>query len=52
VMQMAMFVVVPHALVAFGGLPVAEHWKIYLPAVLVSFVVMILPSFRPSVAAR
>jgi predicted MFS family arabinose efflux permease len=28
-------------LVATGGLPVAEHWKVYLPAVLVSFVVMV-----------
>ena len=39
--QMAMFVVVPAALVARGNLPVAEHWKIYLPAVLVSFALMI-----------
>lgn len=39
--QMAMFVVLPHALVGFGGLPAAEHWKVYLPAVLVSFVVMV-----------
>ena len=39
--QMAMFVVLPHALVSYGGLPAAEHWKVYLPAVLVSFVVMV-----------
>jgi MFS family permease len=39
--QMAMFVVVPSQLVASGGLPVAEHWKVYLPAVLVSFVLMV-----------
>ena len=39
--QMAMFVVVPHALVATGGLPVTEHWKVYLPAVLASFVLML-----------
>lgn len=39
--QMAMFVVVPHALIQFGGLPVSGHWKVYLPAVLVSFVIMI-----------
>ncbi|HPR08910.1 MAG TPA: MFS transporter, partial [Denitromonas sp.] len=39
--QMAMFVVVPAALVARGNLPIAEHWKIYLPAVLVSFALMI-----------
>lgn len=39
--QMAMFVVVPLALVHGGGLAVAEHWKIYLPALLASFVLMI-----------
>ena len=39
--QMAMFVVLPHALVRHGGLSTAEHWKVYLPAVLVSFVVMV-----------
>ncbi|ATE62688.1 MFS transporter [Thauera sinica] len=39
--QTTMWVMVPAALVAGGGLPVAEHWKIYLPAVLVSFVVMV-----------
>ncbi|MGD9953022.1 MAG: MFS transporter [Burkholderiales bacterium] len=38
--QMAMFVVVPPRLVA-AGLPLAEHWKVYLPAVLASFVVML-----------
>ena len=40
--QMAMFVVVPTALVA-SGVPVAEHWKIYLPVVLLSFVLMVPP---------
>ena len=40
-MQMAMFVVLPHALIDHGGLPAASHWKVYLPAVLVSFVVMV-----------
>lgn len=40
-MQMAMFVVVPHALVTHGDLQVNEHWKIYLPAVLISFVIMV-----------
>lgn len=39
--QMAMFVVVPGLLVRYGGLPLAEHWKIYLPAVLASFVLMV-----------
>ena len=40
-MQMAMFVVLPHALIDHAGLPAASHWKVYLPAVLVSFVVMV-----------
>jgi MFS family permease len=36
----AMFMVVPPRLVD-AGLPLPEHWKIYLPVLLVSFVVMI-----------
>ena len=36
----AMFVVVPPLLVE-GGLALAEHWKLYLPAVLGSFVLMV-----------
>ena len=39
--QTAMWVLLPSMLVRSGGLPVAEHWKVYLPAVLVSFVVMV-----------
>ncbi|MBL8428220.1 MAG: MFS transporter [Dechloromonas sp.] len=39
--QMAMFVVLPHALVDHGGLEAAAHWKVYLPAVLVSFAIMV-----------
>ncbi len=39
--QMSMFVVLPHALVNHGGLAAASHWKVYLPAVLVSFVIMV-----------
>jgi hypothetical protein len=38
--QMAMFVVLPQLLVSTGTLPVAEHWKLYLPAVLVAFAFM------------
>lgn len=38
--QMAIFVVVPGALVRYGGLAVSGHWKIYLPVVLGSFVLM------------
>lgn len=39
-MQTALWVVVPLALVA-GGLPGGAHWMIYLPAVLLSFAVMV-----------
>ncbi|MCP5269516.1 MAG: MFS transporter [Zoogloeaceae bacterium] len=39
--QMAMFVVVPLALVQLGGLALPDHWKVYLPALLLSFVLMI-----------
>src|SRR5574343_1641831 len=39
-MQTAMWVLVPAGLV-HAGLPMAEHWKVYLPAVLVSFTVMV-----------
>lgn len=35
--QMAMWVVVPGMLVA-AGLPKAQHWQVYLPAFLISFV--------------
>jgi MFS family permease len=45
VTQMAMFVVVPAALVQAGGIPLASHWKIYLPVVLASFVLMLPPVF-------
>ena len=41
--QMAMFVVVPSVLVQYAGLPLAEHWKIYLPVVIASFVLMLPP---------
>ena len=39
--QTTMWVMVPAALVAHGGLALADHWKVYLPAVLVSFVAMV-----------
>jgi MFS family permease len=44
-MQMAIFVVVPLALVHDGGLPLAEHWKVYLAVVGGSFVLMLPPIF-------
>ncbi len=40
--QMAMFIVVPAALID-AGLPLAAHWKAYLPVVLASFVLMVPP---------
>lgn len=43
--QMAMFVVMPSALIRFGNLPLAEHWKVYLPVVVASFVFMLPPIF-------
>lgn len=42
VVQMAMFVVMPPLLVA-SGLALADHWLLYLPVVLASFVVMVPP---------
>lgn len=39
--QMMLFVVVPGLLVNAGDLPLAAHWKVYLPAVLASFVLMV-----------
>ncbi|WP_319245008.1 MFS transporter [uncultured Propionivibrio sp.] len=40
-MQMAMFMVIPAALRQAAALPLAEHWKVYLPAVLLSFAFMV-----------
>lgn len=40
---MAMFVVVPVSLIEQGGLAASEHWKVYLPVVLVSFCLMMPP---------
>jgi MFS family permease len=45
VVQMAIFVVVPLALVSAGGLAVDQHWKVYLPVVLASFLLMLPPIF-------
>ncbi len=39
--QMAMFVVVPFAINASSQMDVNQHWKIYLPVVLASFVLMV-----------
>ena len=39
--QMAMFIVVPIALATAGGLNVNQHWEVYLPVLLSSFVFMV-----------
>ena len=39
--QVSMFVVVPAALIQSGSLPLPEHWKVYLPVVLASFILMV-----------
>jgi len=39
--QMAMFVVIPFALRDTGGMPEAQHWKIYLPVMLGAFAIMV-----------
>lgn len=39
--QMAMFVVVPSLLVEYAGIAVTDHWMVYLPVVLASFVLMV-----------
>ncbi len=49
---MAIFVVVPGALVRYGNLPVSEHWKVYLPVVLGSFALMAPPLIRAERSGR
>lgn len=39
--QMAMFIVIPAALIASGHMPEAQHWKIYLPVMIFAFVLMV-----------
>lgn len=43
VAQIALFASVPVLLVDRGGLPAPEHWKVYLPVILVSFAFMMPP---------
>lgn len=43
--QMSMFVVLPTVLVQSAGLALDQHWKIYLPVVLISFILMLPPIF-------
>lgn len=44
--QVAMFVVVPSALVQYAHLPLDKHWEVYLPVVFGSFFVMLLAIMR------
>ena len=37
-----MFMVVP-AMLTEAGMPLDQHWKVYLPVVLVSFLLMLAP---------
>jgi MFS family permease len=39
--QMAMFTVIPFALRETGNLPESQHWKIYLPVMLLAFAFMV-----------
>jgi predicted MFS family arabinose efflux permease len=39
--QVALFVVIPGWLVARAGLPLAAHWQVYLPVMLLSFALMV-----------
>src|SRR5690606_9279694 len=39
--QVALFVVIPGWLVARAGMPLADHWKVYLPAMVGSFALMV-----------
>jgi predicted MFS family arabinose efflux permease len=41
--QMALFVVVPTAMVEQAGLPVESHWKVYVPVVALSLLAMMPP---------
>lgn len=43
--QVAIFVVVPAALVEALDLPLVSHWKVYLPVVLASLILMLPPIF-------
>lgn len=52
VTQLAMFVVVPSALVQYADLPLPGHWKIYLPVVLISFALMLPPVFAAEKLGR
>ncbi len=39
--QVALFVVIPGWLVSRAGMPLTAHWKVYLPVMLLSFILMV-----------
>lgn len=43
VSQVTMFIVIPSTIVSEGGLGVGEHWKVYLPVLAASFLLMLPP---------
>ncbi|MEG0822421.1 MAG: MFS transporter [Burkholderiaceae bacterium] len=49
--QMALFIELPMLMIEHG-LPLAQHWHIYLPVVLVSFALMMPPIMRAERAGR
>jgi MFS family permease len=50
--QMCIFVVIPPLMVSQAGLPTPQHWQVYLPAVLVSFAVMMPPVLKAERAGK
>lgn len=48
---MALFIAIPFSL-REAGLPVAQHWRVYLPALLGSFVLMLPPLLRARQASQ
>ncbi len=50
--QMSIFVVVPPLIVSQAGLPIPKHWQVYLPAVLVSFALLMPPLLKAERAGR
>ena len=50
--QVAMFVVVPSALLQYAHLPLDQHWEVYLPVVFGSFFLMLLAIMRGERAGK
>ncbi|MBT5165955.1 MAG: MFS transporter [Nitrosomonadales bacterium] len=39
--QISLFIVIPYYLISNGGIPLSEHWSIYLPILFLSFIFMV-----------